>query len=123
MHYNFIDEKGFNKDIVKAVKQFEKKNGKILIWVFAYWCHHCTIMKPEWKQLQKKAKVLKTFSTLAIENDLYKHLKTHHSDLLMVKVIGNVPHFPYLIKFDCKTNKATIYEGENSWSKLLEFMK
>lgn len=74
----------------KDLKETVKKDGAF-VWFYAHWCHHCIVVKPEWKKLLGKTALYKS-NIVAIDCAKHPEIRDY---------MGNdVPGFPTFLYID-----------------------
>ena len=74
----------------KHLKETAKKHGA-LVWFYAHWCPHCTVIIPEWEKLQRN---VSQYNSKIVAIDCAKHPEIRD-------YMGNkVPGFPTFLYID-----------------------
>lgn len=110
--------------IVNSKEEMVKLNGqkKILdkdtiILIFSSNCGPCHMFIPIWKDFVKKNKNSST-NTIAIEVNYLKDVSNDNLSNTIKQMYTKKPYVPNVAKYDCKTGKVHILEGNLTFEKL-----
>jgi thiol-disulfide isomerase/thioredoxin len=122
MLYNFNEMQTFNQQF-KSFDQnvLGQRPFKLLVW--AKWCGHCTRMEPNWNLAT--ADCQDDCDIVQIEDNVARHLKSHHPNIEFVDVINHAKGYPFLasVSFAIKSNNnplPTVHVDEHGDARDLD---
>ena len=95
----------YNKNMT-AINNCLKKKVVILIW--ADWCPHCIVMKPEWEKLGKDSTIRDKLNLVEIESKNMQRIAEKDPNLFQKVTNSKQLYYPTITVI--KNNKARPYE-------------
>lgn len=109
-HYDLSDIKKFNNNITKATKALEQKKENFIIFVFSKNCYHCHNMMTDWVNFTKTKG--KGYSSIRIENEMFRHMQSSHSEHPLVRYTGEISGYPHIIKTNLSSNETSQFDDK-----------
>ena len=111
------------QDMSQNYKQFAGSTlGKedFIVLVYAKWCGHCKVMKPDWYELGHESDM----HTVTIEEDVYKHLINSHPENPLSKIIKDTRGYPFITNVSSDLDNGHVeYQGRRDKEALKELFK
>jgi thiol-disulfide isomerase/thioredoxin len=120
----YLEDSDFDGNKLVGFKKMGMENKPVLCFVFASWCGHCKIAKPEF---QKFANMIKDMGEPIYVCAIQADGKSEGEQMLAKKVreqkiIPGFQGFPHILKY-VDGNPAGNYEGPRKADDLLKFMQ